>query len=1080
MSIDAETGDTRIMLTTPAGFSRDVMIDKNKARQLLIPEQTVELAEDASDSVELEIAADRSVRVVRRKALAAPDEHALLVPATLDIAADGDLRVVREVKWLSPPAPESPAAVLDSLEGAFQFLEDDSDGGKSGLRSPQLGALHSLLGYWTTDPKEPATVVMPTGTGKTETMLALFAYQRLERLLVIVPSDALRTQVGGKFESFGVLQEFGVVSPDASRPVVGQLRHSFSSVVAAEEFAEACNVVIATPNALNASDEDVRAAFMAKFTHLFVDEAHHVAAETWRAIRDAFQGKRVVQFTATPFREDGRHLGGRVLYVFPLREAQRQNYFSEINYVSVVEFDDPDGAIAREAIERLRADLENGLDHILMARVRRIGRATELLSRYQELAGDLNPVVVHSKNAVGVRQQALAAVRERTSRIVICVDMLGEGFDLPSLKIAAIHDPHKSLGITLQFVGRFARVSDSSLGTATVVVGRPEMEYDDNLRKLYSEDADWNRIIRDLSETAVEEQEELSEFEAAFAQLPEQIAMANLVPKMSTVVYRSDETDWDPQAAAEIFGAEQILTYPIPTNERDRVAWFVVERRAEVPWGDVRALEDIGYDLYVLYWDEARGLLFINSSNKSSFHEELAKAVMGDGASRINGENVYRVMAAVNRLVPTNVGVLDVRNRARRFSMYVGADVAEGFPVAEAQTKTKTNIFANGFENGRRISIGASLKGRVWSYRVATSLKQWVDWCNEVGTKLLDETINIDALMESFIRPQVIEERPELAVLSAEWPWEIFLSTSEETRIERGGVGWPLVDAELEIASSSTTGPIQFDIVTENWRAQYEAAFIDGSIVFRSRDDAEANIVTRRSSLPVSAFLSKNGLQFHLEQDATIVHPGLLLRPDREMPPFDRDKLEALDWTGINLQKESQGPNRDSDSIQARTLAHLLDLADWDIVLDDDGTGEIADLVALVADEHELHVTIAHCKYSGAPAPGARVSDLYELCGQAQKSVRWRRNIDYMFRHLIRRERNRQQAGRSGFMKGTAAELHELHDRARFLQPRLTIVLAQPGVTKAGASDAQLELLASTELYVRETALADIAVYCNA
>ena len=396
-----------MVLTTPAGFSRDVVIDKNKARQLVIPEQTVKLAEDGSDSVVFEITADRSVRVVRRKALAAPDEHALLVPATLDIAAGGDLRDVREVKWLSPPAPESPAAVLDSLEGAFQFLEDDSEGGKSGLRSPQLGALHSLLGYWTTDPKEPATVVMPTGTGKTETMLALFAHQQLERLLVVVPSDALRTQVGGKFESFGVLQEFGVVSPDASRPVVGQLRHSFSSVIAAEEFAEACNVVIATPNALNASDEDVRAAFMATFTHLFVDEAHHVAAETWRAIRDAFQGKRVVQFTATPFREDGRHLGGRVLYVFPLREAQRQNYFSEINYVSVVEFDDPDGAIAREAIERLRADLENGFDHILMARVGRIGRATELLSRYQELAGDLNPVVVHSKPGRGAAKRRL-------------------------------------------------------------------------------------------------------------------------------------------------------------------------------------------------------------------------------------------------------------------------------------------------------------------------------------------------------------------------------------------------------------------------------------------------------------------------------------------------------------------------------------------------------------------------------------------------------------------------------------------------------------------------------------------------
>src|SRR5919199_3892037 len=123
-------------------------------------------------------------------------------------------------------------------------------------------------------------------------------------------------------------------------------------------------------------------------------------------------------------------------------------------------------------------------------------------------------------------------------------------------------------------------------------------------------------------------------------------------------------------------------------------------------------------------------------------------------------------MAHLARLVPTNVGVLDVRNRARRFSMHVGADVTEGFPVAEAQTKTKTNIFAYGYEDGRRVSVGASLKGRVWSYRVADTLKEWVDWCDHVGGKLTDETITVDEVMRNFIRPHVVEERPALVALA--------------------------------------------------------------------------------------------------------------------------------------------------------------------------------------------------------------------------------------------------------------------------------------------------------------------------
>lgn len=47
-------------------------------------------------------------------------------------------------------------------------------------------------------------------------------------------------------------------------------------------------------------------------------------------------------------------------------------------------------------------------------------------------------------------------LREKELDGIICVDMLGEGFDFPNLKIAAIHDPHKSLANTLQFIGRFA------------------------------------------------------------------------------------------------------------------------------------------------------------------------------------------------------------------------------------------------------------------------------------------------------------------------------------------------------------------------------------------------------------------------------------------------------------------------------------------------------------------------------------------------------------------------------------------------------------------------------------------------
>jgi hypothetical protein len=183
----------------------------------------------------------------------------------------------------------------------------------------------------------------------------------------------------------------------------------------------------------------------------------------------------------------------------------------------------------------------------------------------------------------------------------------------------------------------------------------------------------------------------------------------------------------------------------------------------------------------------------------------------------------------------------------------------------------------------------------------------------------------------------------------------------------------------------------------------------------------------------------------------------------------------------VNLRKESQGPSRDVDSIQARVIQHTLTLEDWDLVVDDDGSGEIADIVAMRVDGDSLVVRLTHCKYSSEDNPGRRVEDLYELCGQAQKSAQWRRNVPLLFQHLIRREKRRKERhGRSGIEKGTASKLYDLEERARFLRPEFTIAIAQPGVSKARVSRQQLELLASTEVYIYETANSSLDVLCSA
>ena len=192
-------------------------------------------------------------------------------------------------------------------------------------------------------------------------MLALLCTSKIERLLVVVPSDALRDQIADKFESLGILQDFRVVDCKCLRPVVGRVAHAFKTPESAKDFAMKCNVIVATPNALFATKPEVRQKLCTCCTHLFIDEAHHVAAETWRQVRDEFEAARVVQFTATPFREDGRRVGGKLVYAFPLREAQRQKYFSTINYVSVIDLGNQDRAIAQRAVDKLREDSPQAL-----------------------------------------------------------------------------------------------------------------------------------------------------------------------------------------------------------------------------------------------------------------------------------------------------------------------------------------------------------------------------------------------------------------------------------------------------------------------------------------------------------------------------------------------------------------------------------------------------------------------------------------------------------------------------------------------------------------------------------------------
>lgn len=394
----------------------------------------------------------------------------------------------------------TPEKVLNSWQNKFSFNLEDEGSGLPGLRTPQIGALHAISAHFSVGEKfEPATVVLPTGTGKTETMLAMLIYRQLPKSLVIVPTDALRAQIAQKFATLGVLPNAGVVPTEIARPYVTRLTKGIHTVAEAREILEGSNVIVTLPNTLRVSNDAAVEYLLSHCTDLVVDEAHHVSAPQWSAIREQFNFKRITQFTATPFRRDNKRVDGKIIFNFKLSDAQKAGYYRPINLRTVEEFggeDERDRKIAIEAIAALRRDREAlGLDHLLMARTKTTERAEKIVAIYRELAPDLKPQVVYSGSGRNMLNRAsLNQLLDRGddgARIIVCVDMLGEGFDLANLKIAALHDTHKSLAITLQFIGRFTRKGAvGEVGEATVVANIADQETERKLANLYAEGAD--------------------------------------------------------------------------------------------------------------------------------------------------------------------------------------------------------------------------------------------------------------------------------------------------------------------------------------------------------------------------------------------------------------------------------------------------------------------------------------------------------------------------------------------------------------------------------------------------------------
>ena len=173
-------------------------------------------------------------------------------------------------------------------------------------------------------------------------------------------------------------------------------------------------------------------------------------------------------------------------------------------------------------------------------------------------------------------------------------------------------------------------------------------------------------------------------------------------------------------------------------------------RRVALAWTDVGDLFSWEWELYVVIWSPTQNLLFINSSTNSGEYKALAKALAGETATLIRGQQVFRTFSGITRLRLQNVGLTEQLGRNVRYTGRMGADVAAELPDVHRRHARKSVLSGGGFEDGHRTSVGASRKGRIWSHR-RDRVDQLAAWCKAIGAKLLDETIDPDEVLKGTL-----------------------------------------------------------------------------------------------------------------------------------------------------------------------------------------------------------------------------------------------------------------------------------------------------------------------------------------
>lgn len=943
-----------------------------------------------------------------------------------------------------------------------------------GLYNAQVGAIHGLASHFTVE-ERPAIVTMPTGSGKTAVLMMTPFIVRSTRVIVVTPSRLVRGQISEDFRRLRTLREIGVLPDEVDLPRVVEIRERIHSAAEWEEL-RGYDVVIGTPNCLSPGYEGIPPPPEDLFDLLLIDEAHHSPAETWTALLDSLKATKRVLFTATPFRRDRAEIPGRFVYNYPIAQAYEDRIFGPIAFEQVESSagDSSDVAIARRTAAVFEADRAAGLRHCVMVRTDRKSRAEELATLYQAQTS-LRLKVVHSGYSNRTVKGVLSELERGELDGIICVNMMGEGVDFPRLKIAAVHSPHRSLEVTLQFIGRFARTNAPDIGEAKFVAVLNEIEIE--RKRLFDEGAVWQKIIPELSygriASEIHTREVIQEFAdpaTADVRLAD-LSLYSLRPRSHVKIY-------------DVRGSIDLRRLEIPSiggwdvsyrnSSADGAGIVLITRAVGAPkWSAGDAVVNVTFELFVVYYDRETRLLFINSSRSvDGTYEEVARAVSESATPVATGE-VGRVVRDINNKRIFNVGMRNIyaANTRESYKIIAGSDTQ--IDPNDARRYRQGHVFLTGEEHGERKTIGYSSGAKVWSSS-SGQIPELLDWCKALGQKIRNTgPVVTHSGLDYLDAGQVVGAIPE-RLIYVQWNRDAFDFTVpilvEYTKADGTPFQGHILDLDLVIDRAQSS--------RERVRVVVSGDGLETSLDFSLEEfytsvGGEADrisVVRGNDTASLTEYLNESYLDFYTAEGA-LFSGNELFEPKDDARPILAEQLTAWEWTEVDIKEEvTAAPGR--QSIHAKVRGEL-ERSAASIILYDHGTGEIADFLTITEEQDTTVLALYHCKGSEASIAGARVDDVYEVCGQAQKSVAWT-----SLARLERRLRDRPLDRR--LVRGTRAQLQELLERAKSRRQRFEIKVVQPGISKERLSAAMAECLGATNGHLVGVGIAPLEVITSA